>query len=238
MTARAGTAPAGQVAVVTGAASGIGAAVASALAERGWRVAGIDLRESACELSLQADVADRAAVAAAVERAREELGPITALLTAAGIYEMLPVADITTEAWRRMLAIHLGGVANACWAVVPSMLAAGSGSIVTISSELAIAGGAEDAHYAAAKGAIIGFTRALGAELAPRGIRVNSVAPGPTDTPLIEADSPWRAPDYLATLPLRRLVRPEEVAGAVLFLLEEEANFVGQVISPNAGAVI
>jgi NAD(P)-dependent dehydrogenase (short-subunit alcohol dehydrogenase family) len=236
--ARAGAAPAGQVAVVTGAASGIGAAVASALAERGWRVAGLDLRDSACELSLQADVADRAAVAAAVARARRELGPISALLTAAGIYEMTPVADITTAAWRRMLAIHLGGVANACWAVVPSMLEAGSGSIVTISSELAIAGGDEDAHYAAAKGAIIGFTRALGAELAPRGIRVNSVAPGPTDTPLIAADSPWRAPDYLATLPLRRLVRPEEVAGAVLFLLEEEANFVGQVISPNAGAVI
>jgi NAD(P)-dependent dehydrogenase (short-subunit alcohol dehydrogenase family) len=226
------------VAVVTGAASGIGAAAASALAERGWRVAGLDLRESATELSVQADVSDRAAVAAAVGRARDELGPITALLTAAGIYEMTPVADITTAAWRRMLAIHLGGVANACWAVVPSMLAAGSGSIVTISSELAIAGGDEDAHYAAAKGAIIGFTRALGAELAPRGIRVNSVAPGPTDTPLIAADSPWRAPDYLATLPLRRLVRPEEVAGAVLFLFEEEANFVGQVISPNAGAVI
>ena len=234
----AAAAPAGRVAVVTGAASGIGAAVASALAERGWRVAGVDLRDSETELSLRADVADRAAVTAAVEQARRELGPIRALLTAAGIYEMTPVADITTAAWRRMLAIHLGGVANACWAVVPSMLEAGSGSIVTISSELAIAGGAEDAHYAAAKGAIIGFTRALGAELAPQGIRVNSVAPGPTDTPLIEADSPWRAPDYLATLPLRRLVRPEEVAGAVLFLLEEEANFVGQVISPNAGAVI
>ena len=231
-------APRERVAVVTGAASGIGAAVAAALAERGWRVAGLDLRPSACELSLEADVSDRAAVAAAVEQARRELGPITALLTAAGIYEMVPVADITTAAWRRMLAIHLGGVANACWAVVPSMLEAGSGSIVTISSELALAGGDEDAHYAAAKGAIIGFTRALGAELAPQGIRVNSVAPGPTDTPLIEADSPWRAPDYLATLPLRRLVRPEEVAGAVLFLLEEEANFVGQVISPNAGAVI
>jgi NAD(P)-dependent dehydrogenase (short-subunit alcohol dehydrogenase family) len=234
----AAAAPRERVAVVTGAASGIGAAVAAALAERGWRVAGVDLRPSACELSLEADVSDRAAVAAAVERARRELGPISALLTAAGIYEMVPVSDITTAAWRRMLAIHLGGVANACWAVVPSMLEAGAGSIVTISSELAIAGGDEDAHYAAAKGAIIGFTRALGAELAPRGIRVNSVAPGPTDTPLIEADSPWRAPDYLATLPLRRLVRPEEVAGAVLFLLDEEANFVGQVISPNAGAVI
>jgi 2-hydroxycyclohexanecarboxyl-CoA dehydrogenase len=226
------------VALVTGAASGIGAAVAARLVERRWRVAGLDLRGSATDLSLTADVADRAAVQAAADRARAELGPVRALVTAAGIYDITPVADITTEAWRRMLAVHLGGVANACWAVVPSMLAAGAGSIVTISSELAIAGGSEDAHYAAAKGAIVGFTRSLGAELAPHGIRVNSVAPGPTDTPLLEPESPWRAPGYLATLPLRRLVRPDEVAATVVFLLEEQANFVGQVLSPNAGAVI
>lgn len=226
------------VALVTGAASGIGAEVAARLVERRWRVAGLDLRGSATDLSLTADVADRAAVQAAADRARAELGPIRALVTAAGIYDITPVADITTEAWRRMLAVHLGGVANACWAVVPSMLEAGAGSIVTISSELAIAGGSEDAHYAAAKGAIVGFTRSLGAELAPHGIRVNSVAPGPTDTPLLEPESPWRAPGYLATLPLRRLVRPDEVAATVVFLLEEQANFVGQVLSPNAGAVI
>jgi 2-hydroxycyclohexanecarboxyl-CoA dehydrogenase len=226
------------VALVTGAASGIGAAVAGLLAERGWRVAGLDLDRSDTELALQADVSDRSAVRKAVDRTAKELGPPTLLVTAAGVYEQAPVEDIDDERWRRMLAIHLGGVANACWAVVPGMVAAGEGTVVTISSELALAGGGNDAHYVAAKGAILGFTRSLGVELAPRGIRVNSVAPGPTDTPLLDADSPWRAPDYLATLPLGRLVTPEEVAQSVLYLVEEGTYFAGQTISPNAGAVI
>jgi 2-hydroxycyclohexanecarboxyl-CoA dehydrogenase len=163
---------------------------------------------------------------------------VSVLVTAAGVYEMVPVADIDPERWRGMLAVHLGGVANACWAVLPSMLERGAGTIITISSELALGGGDGDAHYAAAKGAILGLTRSLGWELAPTGIRVNSVAPGPTDTPLLAEDSPWRDPAYLASLPLKRLVTPEEVAATVLFVLEEGTYFQGQTVSPNAGAVI
>jgi 2-hydroxycyclohexanecarboxyl-CoA dehydrogenase len=227
-----------RVALVTGAASGIGAEISRLLADRGWRVAGLDLDRSETELPLQVDVSDGAALREAAERVGAELGPVSLLVTAAGVYEMVPVAEIDAERWRRMLSVHLGGVANACWAVLPGMLAAGSGLIVTISSELALAGGAGDAHYAAAKGAIIGLTRSLAIELAPRGIRVNSVAPGPTDTPLLASDSPWRAPDYLETLPLRRLVRPEEVARTVMLLVEEGGYFTGQTLSPNAGAVI
>jgi NAD(P)-dependent dehydrogenase (short-subunit alcohol dehydrogenase family) len=228
-----------RVALVTGAASGIGAAIAGKLAESGWRVAGVDLQPCAAELALEADVSDREAVAAAVRRATEELGPISLLVTAAGFYEMVPVGEIDDDRWRRMLNVHLGGVVNACWEVLPGMLERGSGIVVTISSELALAGGGRgDAHYAAAKGAVLGFTRSLGWELADKGIRVNSVAPGPTDTPLLAADSPWRAPDYLATLPLGRLVTPDEIADAVVFLVEEGTYFQGQVISPNAGAVI
>jgi NAD(P)-dependent dehydrogenase (short-subunit alcohol dehydrogenase family) len=226
------------VALVTGAASGIGAAVGRRLSERGWKVAGIDLNPSAADLSLQVDVTDLAAMRAAADQVTAELGPISALVTAAGVYEMVPVADIDDERWRRMLALHLGGVANACWAVLPGMLEAGAGTVVTISSELAIAGGDGDAHYAAAKGAIVGLTRSLGWELAPLNIRVNSVAPGPTDTPLLDPDSPWRDPAYLATLPIGRLVTPDEVAEAVLFLIEEGSYFAGQTLSPNAGAVI
>jgi 2-hydroxycyclohexanecarboxyl-CoA dehydrogenase len=226
------------VAIVTGAASGIGAMVSARLADRGWHVAGIDLERSDTELSLQVDVTDRAAVERAARSAAEQLGPVSALVTAAGVYEMVPVADIDAERWRRMLAVHLGGVANACWAVLPSMLESGAGTIVTISSELALAGGDGDAHYAAAKGAILGFTRSLGGELAPQGIRVNGVAPGPTDTPLLAADSPWRRSEYLDSLPLGRLVRPDEVADTVMFLLEEGTYFYGQTVSPNAGAVI
>ena len=226
------------VALVTGAASGIGAAIAGLLADRGRRVAGLDVRPSETELSLEADVSDRDAVRAAAERAAAELGPVSVLVTAAGYYESAPVDELETDRWRRMLAVHLGGTVNACWAVVPAMVAAGSGCIVTISSELALAGSAGDAHYTAAKGAIIGFTRSLGIELAPRGVRVNSVAPGPTDTPLLARDSPWRSPDYLATLPLGRLVHPGEVAETVALLVDEGGYFTGQTLSPNAGAVI
>ena len=238
MNAAAPAPPSARVALVTGAASGIGAAVAARLAERGWRVAGLDLRASRAELSLAADVTDRQAVRGAVERAQRDLGRIELLVTCAGTYEMRPVAEITPERWQAMLRLHLGGAANACWAVLPAMLDAGAGTIVTISSELAIAGGDGDAHYAAAKGAIIGFTRSLGIELAARGIRVNSVAPGPTDTPLLAPDSPWRRPEYLATLPLGRLVRPDEVAETVVFVAEEGTYFAAQTLSPNAGAVI
>ena len=225
------------VAVVTGAASGIGAAVCARLRER-WRVAGLDLQPSGTELSIEVDVTDAEAVEAAIRRAEQEFGPVSVLVTAAGVYEIVPVADIDPERWRRMLSVHLGGVANACWAVLPSMLERGEGAIITISSELALAGGDGDAHYCAAKGAILGFTRSLGWELARTGIRVNSVAPGPTDTPLLAEDSPWRDPAYLQTLPLRRLVTPEEAAATVLFMLEEGTYFQGQTVSPNAGAVI
>ena len=228
----------GSIALVTGAASGIGAAVAARLAGRGWKVAGLDLRESETDLPLVADVADGGAVLEAADRAARELGPVSLLVTVAGHYEMLPVSEIGTERWQRMLSVHLGGTRNACAAVLPGMLEAGYGTIITISSELALDGGAEDAHYAAAKGAIIGFTKSLAAEVAGRGVRVNSVAPGPTDTPLLSPNSPWRNPAFLRTLPLGRLVRPEEVAETVLFLAEEGDYFCGQVLSPNAGAVI
>jgi 2-hydroxycyclohexanecarboxyl-CoA dehydrogenase len=151
---------------------------------------------------------------------------------------MAPVDDIDVARWRRMLAVHLGGAVNACRAVLPGMLARGTGTVITITSELALGGGGNDVHYVAAKGAVLGLTRSLGVELAAKGIRVNSVAPGPTDTPLLAPDSPSRAPEYLRTLPLGRLVTPGEVAATVLFLVEEGTYFQGQTISPNAGAVI
>lgn len=228
----------GGVAIVTGAASGIGAAVAARLAARGWKVAGLDLRESETDLPLTADVTDAAGVRDAAQRAERELGPVSLLVTVAGYYEMVPVSDIGIDAWRRMLDVHLGGTRNACAAVLPGMVERGEGRVITISSELALGGGEDDAHYAAAKGAIIGFTKSLAAEVADRGVLVNSVAPGPTDTPLLAPDSPWREAAYLETLPLRRLVSPEEIAETVLFLAEEGDYFCGQVLSPNAGAVI
>ena len=231
--------PGSRTAVVTGGASGIGRAVVAELSARGWAVGSLDLQPaSVADHSVQVDVTDAAAVADAVREVEDRLGPLGAAVNVAGYYEMLPVADITVDKWQRMLRVHLGGTANLARATLPTMLRQGEGSFVAIASELAVGGGAEDAHYAAAKGAILGLVRSLAAEVAPQGVRVNAVAPGPTDTPLIGPDSPWRAPDYLATLPLRRLVTPEEVALCVAFLVEEGTFCVGEVLNVNAGAVI
>ena len=227
------------VAVITGAASGIGAACARLLGEHGWRTAGLDLNDSDTDLPVRVDVTDRAGVAAAVDAAAARFGRIDLAVTAAGYYEEgIDVAAITTGQWDRMLAVILGGTVNTCAAVLPHLLARGQGAIVAISSELALAGSATDLHYVAAKGAVLGLVKSLAVEVAETGIRVNAVAPGPTDTPLLAPDSLWRKPDYLATLPLGRLVTPQEVAHAVYYLATEGSMYCGEVLSPNAGAVI
>ncbi len=224
------------VAVVTGSSSGIGAAIAAALEQDGYRVAGLDLNDTA---PYSVDVADPSAVAATLRLVATELGPVDAVVSAAGHYETAPIADITHGQLHRMLRVHLGGLRNVTRAALPSMIERRRGAIVAITSELAVGGGDGEAHYAAAKGAIIGLVRSLAAEVAGHGVRVNAVAPGPTDTPLLAPDSPWRAPEYLATLPARRLARPEEVAEVVRYLVGDDAGFcTGEVLSPNSGAVI
>jgi 2-hydroxycyclohexanecarboxyl-CoA dehydrogenase len=228
-----------QVVVVTGAASGIGAATAALFSERGWRTAGVDLRPSRTDLSLTCDVSDAAAVRSAIDAVASQLGAIDALVTAAGYYEEgIDVCDITKAQWDSMLQVILGGTVNTCAAVLPHMMAAQRGSIIAISSELALGGSATDLHYVAAKGAVLGLIKSLAAELAATPIRVNAVAPGPTDTPLLAAGSLWREPDYLATLPLGRLVTPGEIAATVYYLATEGRMYCGEVLSPNAGAVI
>lgn len=225
--------------VVTGAASGLGAAVAQALSRRGSRVAGLDLRPAdGVALSLLVDVADAVAVQAAVQRVEAELGPVDALVTAAGIYEMAPVEQVDDARWERMLAVNLGGTVNACAAVLPGMVRRGVGSVVTVSSDLGLGGSSGDVHYAVSKGAIVGLTRSLAEELAGSGVAVSTVAPGAADTPMLEPSSPWRSPDFLATLPVPRLVTTAEIAAAVVFLLQAGSDLTGQVLSPNSGATI
>jgi NAD(P)-dependent dehydrogenase (short-subunit alcohol dehydrogenase family) len=224
-------------AVVSGAASGIGRACAAAFRADGLAVASIDLSEAHdVDLALTADVADAEAVEQAVGRAEAELGPIEVVVTAAGYYERAPVGSIGAAAWRRMLAVQLGGTVNLARSAYRRMLTRDAGAICTIGSELALCGDADAAHYAAAKGAIHAFTKSLAVEAAPHGIQVNCVAPGPTDTPLMTPE--LRDPAYIDTLVLRRLVAPEEIAATVLFVTRGAHNLVGQVISPNAGAVV
>ena len=216
------------VALVTGAGGGIGGACADALEAAGMEVARTDL---------PLDVTDADAVAGLVARTEQELGPIDVLVNCAGHLTETPIADISDAEWRRMLRVHLGGTWHTCREVAPRMAARGRGAIVNTSSELALCGAELHAHYCAAKGAIVGLTKSLALELAGRGVRVNAVAPGATDTALLT--DTWRTPEYLGSLPLRRLSTPAEIAATVAFLTSDAASYVtGIVLSPNSGAVI
>ena len=216
------------VALVTGAGGGIGGASADTLEAAGMDVARTDL---------PLDVADADAVAELVMSIERDRGPIEVLVNCAGHLTETPIADISDAEWRRMLRVHLGGTWHTCREVAPQMAARGRGAIVNTSSELALCGAELHAHYCAAKGAIVGLTKSLALELAGRGVRVNAVAPGATDTALLTGT--WRTPEYLGSLPLRRLSTPAEIAASVAFLASDAAAYVtGIVLSPNSGAVI
>jgi NAD(P)-dependent dehydrogenase (short-subunit alcohol dehydrogenase family) len=228
------------VAIVSGAGGGLGAAIARRLARDGFAVATCDLAAvEGSALHVELDVVDRAAVAAFAERVEAELGPVEAVVTAAGIQRTGASETVGEEDWRRVVDVNLTGTWNVIQAALPAMLARERGRVVTIASEVGLSGLEGYAAYAASKGGVIALTKALARELAPKGIGVNSVAPGP-----IEAGMLVRGPSYddgwLAThVPLGRWGRPEEVAASVAFLAGDEGGYyVGQVLSPNGGTVI
>lgn len=238
----------GKVAVVTGAARGIGKATSLRLAEEGAAVAVWDLdgpgAESVAEMieasggraiAIGANAADASTIASATARIRAELGPITVLVNNAGISAFDSFLDISEELWERVQSINLKGPFLCSQAIVPDMLEAGWGRIVNISSSSAQTGAPWMAHYAVSKGGVIGLTKALAMELAAQGVTVNHVPPGFVDTPMLR-DSPVDVDEHALTTPMKRAGRPEDIAAAVAYLVSDGAGYVtGQTISVNGG---
>ena len=240
------------VAIVTGAGSGIGRATALRLGTDGYAVVVNDIAPgSAAETAaaivaaggratgIAGDVSDEASVTALEAGTRAAFGPCTLLVNNAGIAQQTRFVDLTPADFDRMFAVHVRGTFLCIRAVLPAMLAAGSGVIVNIASQLGQIGGIELVHYSAAKAAIIGMTKSLAREVSKQGVRVNAVAPGPINTPLVRGLSEdWRRAKA-AELPLGRFGEPEEIAAAVAFLASDQAAlFVGQTLGPNSGDVM
>ncbi|WP_347303307.1 2,3-dihydro-2,3-dihydroxybenzoate dehydrogenase [Croceibacterium sp. TMG7-5b_MA50] len=226
----------GRIALVTGAAGGIGAAVVAALRAEGVRVMATDRAAPAGPDSAALDVTDSAAVDTLVARVEREWGPVTLGVSVAGVLSTVPVAELTDAEWRRVFAVNADGVMHLGRALARVMQPRGSGSIVTVGSNAAGIPRQNMTAYAASKAAAAMFTRCLGLELAPHGIRCNHLAPGSTLTPMqtgMWADEDGAArviagslPAFKSGIPLGKLATPEDIADAVLFLLSERAGHI------------
>ena len=231
----------GRVALVTGAGSGIGAAVARRFAAAGATVLGADVRPGAIEPSLVAlelDVRDEDAVVRAVERA-ETLGGVEILVNVAGVGSTTNAPDTPVEVWEEVMGVNARGTFLTCKHAIPRMAARGRGSIVNVASVAGLVGLRNRAAYCASKGAVIAFTRALAIDHVGDGIRVNAVCPGTVDTPWVRrlVEDAGESLDALrARQPLGRLGTPEEIADAVLYLASDAAAFVtGSVLVIDGG---
>ena len=240
----------GRVALVTGAASGIGRSTALRLAADGAAVGCLDREVDGLgavavaieaaggrATSLVADVTDRAGVASAVARLVEEIGPVSILVNNAGVAGSGRFLDLAYEDWRRVLDVHVDGAFHVTKAVLPGMVEAGWGRVVNIASE-AVWLGNQSVQYVTAKAALVGFTRALGYQVAPAGVRVNAVAPGPVDTPMFRDNDAAAIEAELRSVRIGRVLEPDEIAATVAFLVGPGGDaYVGQVLSPNGGTV-
>jgi 2-hydroxycyclohexanecarboxyl-CoA dehydrogenase len=239
-----------RTALVTGAARGIGRAIAQELADQGHRVVLADIRQDEAQTAatdlgataVHVDVTDSASVARAISTAEAQDGPIEILVNNAGWDELRPFLETDEEFWAKVLEINLKGCLRLCHRVVPGMLEREWGRVVNVASDAARVGSSLEAVYSGAKGGVVSFSKTLARETARHGITVNVVCPGPTETPLLTeltADSERGAKaieGMRRAVPMRRLGKPEEVAAAVAFLASEKAGFItGQTLSVSGG---
>jgi NAD(P)-dependent dehydrogenase (short-subunit alcohol dehydrogenase family) len=223
----------GKVAVITGAASGIGAETAKLFAEEGARVVGVDLSEDAeGELALQADVSDEDQVREMYERAAKEMGRIDVLFNNAGINptDDASVLDTELDAWQRVQDVNTKSVFLCCKHGIPHLLEAGGGSVINTASFVAVMGAAvSQISYTASKGAVLAMSREMGVEFADRGVRVNALCPGPVNTPLLQelfAKDKKKAQRRLVHLPMGRFAEASEIAQGALFLASDDSSYV------------
>ena len=242
-----------RTALVTGAANGIGKAIAMRLARNGMSVGVLDIDLAASEkvvkeieaqggkaVALQASVADRPQVQAAVDKLRQTFGPVTVVVNNAGISIFVPFEQLTDEEWDQMLAINLKGAFIVTQICLPDMKEAGWGRVVMISSSSAQTGAETLAHYSASKGGMVALTRSLSKELGPHGITVNTIPPGSVmQTVMSEANLDKANIEALAkTIPVRRTGVPEDIATAAAWLAGEDTGYItGQIIGVNGGRV-
>ena len=241
-----------RIALVTGAGSGIGRAIAEKLAKDGERVVVNDLNIATADevvarikesggraAAAPGDVSDVEAVRQIVAAARETYGTPEILVNNAGFLQQKRFVDLTVEDFDRMIAVHLRGTFLCTHTLLPDMLSRGHGIIVNVASQLGQIGGFELCHYSAAKAGIIGLTKALAREVSAQGVRVNAVAPGPINTELVLRLSKELRRAKAAELPLGRIGEPREVAETVAFLVSDGAAlYVGQTLGPNSGDVM
>ena len=238
----------GRTAVVTGAAGGIGSAIAAGLAAAGAAVALWDLDGPAAEkaadglaraVGVAVDITDRASVEAALATTERELGPVDILVNNAGIDKIEPFLTSEEPTWERIVAVNFLGTVRCCHVVAPGMVERGVGRIVNIASDAGRVGSSGEVVYSGTKGAVIAFSKALARETASKGVSVNVVCPGPTDTPLLDqvAEASQRLYDGLAkAVPMRRIGQPDDIAPAVVFLASDGAAYItGQTLSVSGG---
>ena len=242
-----------RVAFVTGGASGIGRAIAQALAREGARVAVADLdadgaRRVVAEIQAAGsnavaqplDVTDTAAVDASIDGVVAHWGGLHVLVNCAGWDRPMPFVETTPEFWDKILAVNLRGPLACTRAALRHMIKANGGKIVTIASDAGRVGSTGEAVYSAAKGGLIAFTKTVAREVARHHINVNCVCPGPSDTPLFQKEfagpSPKLAESLKRVIPWGRLGVPEDIAPAVVFLASDEAGYItGQTLSVSGG---